>query len=113
MAWDKKSMWGPGYSLSDINAVAVSPMRDCLVSGEDDGCLRVFRYPAVGADVKSVVYAGHSSAIKGLAFSEDQRYIMSVGGYDVCMLQWRHILPSTRNQQHRAASAGPLGMRAD
>ena len=83
-------MWGPGYSLSDINAVAVSPMRDCLVSGEDDGCLRVFRYPAVGSDVKSVVYAGHSSAIKGLAFSEDQRYIMSVGGYDVCLLHLHH-----------------------
>jgi len=114
VSWDKKSIWGPGYSLSDINAVAVSPSERTLITGEDDGCIRMFRYPAVGDEMQSLVFPGHSSAIQGIVFSHDERYVLSVGGYDLCIFQWRHIITDPQDRPHASRhSAGPLGMRAD
>eukprot|EP00961_Rhodomonas_salina_P185132 2499918-Rhodomonas_salina.1 len=74
-----------------------------IVTGGNDGHIKLFRYPCIGDRVKFTAFIGHSSHVRNLSFSEDNQFLLSLGGHDCCIFQWRYIpkfpdrLPSPSN----------------
>ncbi|KAJ1475261.1 hypothetical protein T484DRAFT_1829075 [Baffinella frigidus] len=63
-------------------------------------------YPAVGDTCQ--IYSGHCSAVVALMFSSDDRYLFTVGGYDLCIFQWKHLRAEGPLQAKSGMLDGPL-----
>ena len=87
-----KGVW-PAYSdNTDVNAVDTSPDGTLLVSGDDYGDVRVFKYPSTTRRSESNAGIGaHSSHVSNVRFTSDGRYVLSTGGNDRTLMQWRVI----------------------
>jgi WD40 repeat protein len=91
---------------SDIYAADVSRsdgMVKTIVTGGNEGHIKLFRFPCVGDKANFTAFIGHSSHVKNLTFSQDNQFLLSLGGHDCCVFQWRYIpkfpdrLPSPSN----------------
>lgn len=60
-----------------------------LVVTDDSGNVRLYNFPCVAAVPGCLVYRGHSSHVEMARFSADGGVVVSVGGMDCCVLQWR------------------------
>eukprot|EP00658_Telonema_sp_P-2_P077592 TRINITY_DN7051_c0_g1_i8.p1 TRINITY_DN7051_c0_g1~~TRINITY_DN7051_c0_g1_i8.p1 ORF type:complete len:684 (+),score=158.29 TRINITY_DN7051_c0_g1_i8:706-2757(+) len=83
----------PGFvkemDMTDINMCDVSPDESLLVSGDDFGNVALYNYPCTNKADAAALYTGHSSFVMNVKFSKDGRYVMSAGGHDNTILQWR------------------------
>ena len=94
--WATQGAWPAEASPGDLNAVARSNRGDweegeCVLASADDyGMVRLSKYPAnVGlSDHKE--YGGHSSHVTNCAFSANDKWLVTTGGGDRCVLVWRH-----------------------
>ena len=79
---------------SDINSVDRSKaeydrgMR-IIASGDDKGQVRLLEYPCLVKNSQSVVGRGHSSHVTTVTFNENAKYLLSSGGEDQTIMQWR------------------------
>ena len=91
----------PEYSDgTDVNTVDRSKSRNLVVTGEDTFEVRLFRFPCLrigewGADnrknAKGKTSKGHMSHVMQVRFSKRDEVVLSAGGIDCCIFQWRHI----------------------
>jgi len=73
---------------SQINSVAVNDTRSLCITGDDEGNVNLFRYPVQkGGQLKA--FPGHSSHITRVHFALDDKYVLSAGGGDKSVFQWR------------------------
>jgi WD40 repeat protein len=59
------------------------------VTGDDFGKVKLFRYPCVVEHAPFRTFSGHSSHVMNVRFLADQRRVVSVGGHDGAIFQWR------------------------
>jgi len=59
-----------------------------LAAGDMFGNLKLYRYPCIQMEVMHLVGRGHSSPISSIRFTRDDKYILTTGLYDGCILQW-------------------------
>ena len=79
--WNVEGIYPKGIDSSHINGVAGSNDRKLIACGDDLGLITLFRDPArPGAMPRS--YRGHSEHVAKTCFSNDDKYLFSVGGYD-------------------------------
>jgi echinoderm microtubule-associated protein-like 6 len=116
LGWPVQGIWPPCADGTDINAVDRSPGGSLLATADDFGKVKVFRYPVVTPKSESNLYSGHSSHVtnvrwatglipsEGGALEAEDTYLISTGGNDKCIFQWRNVLhdedltrPSTRS----------------
>eukprot|EP00002_Diphylleia_rotans_P034049 TRINITY_DN7287_c0_g2_i1.p1 TRINITY_DN7287_c0_g2~~TRINITY_DN7287_c0_g2_i1.p1 ORF type:complete len:2704 (-),score=538.32 TRINITY_DN7287_c0_g2_i1:170-8281(-) len=90
-----QGMWPKCADGSDINAVARSYSGQVLATADDFGMVKLFRYPCKvkGAEFKE--YNGHSSHVTNIAFTTDDKYLISTGGGDMSIFVWRHVLSTS------------------
>jgi WD40 repeat protein len=60
-----------------------------LAVGNDNGKVGVYNYPSLVKSSKFVEGKGHSSHVTNVRWNKDDRYIISVGGEDQCLMMWR------------------------
>lgn len=60
-----------------------------LAVGENDGSVRLYKYPCVQPSAKSVSSKGHSSFISNLKWTADDQYIISTGCEDQTIIIWQ------------------------
>jgi WD40 repeat protein len=95
-------IWQDGECGNDINACHRSPDGHFLVSSGDDGLVRLFNYPAVIKEAPNHAFKGHSAFAENVRFLCDSNRVVSVGGGDRCLIQWKtygvtsHIPDKTR-----------------
>jgi len=63
-------------------------------TGDDDGKVKLFRWPAFGFKQAFRSYYGHGSFVSQVRFSYDDDYLISAGGTDMSIFQWRHVIPN-------------------
>uniref|UniRef100_A0A5S6K7R3 Sorting nexin-30 n=1 Tax=Xenopus tropicalis TaxID=8364 RepID=A0A5S6K7R3_XENTR len=84
-------VWPEGSDGTDINALARSRGMT-LVSVADDFCkVHLFRYPCNKPKAPSHVYSGHGSHVTNVRFTHDDSHLISLGGKDASIFQWRVV----------------------
>jgi microtubule-associated protein-like 6 len=96
-----EGVWPPHADGSDINAVAVQVYAvegapagapNALVATADDfGDVKVFLFPCTGKDAAFVKGVAHSSHVTNVKFSVDGKFLLSTGGHDCAVMQWKVI----------------------
>ncbi|XP_047466631.1 echinoderm microtubule-associated protein-like 1 isoform X9 [Mugil cephalus] len=84
-------LWPDGSDGTDINAVCRSNDKSLLVTGDDFGKVHLFSYPCSQFRAPSHVYGGHSSHVTNVTFLCDDGYLVSTGGKDMSVMQWRIV----------------------
>lgn len=83
-----------------VHAVDRSYDSSLLVTADDLGQLNLFRYPCVRAETcarsNRKSFAAHASAVLSCCWAcngprPDEEYVISAGGYDLTLMQWRRI----------------------
>jgi microtubule-associated protein-like 6 len=109
LGWPVQGIWGAEMKGSDINAVARSHTGHLLATSDDSGKVHLFRYPVMDTNKKgekSLQFSGHSSHIMNIKFTAGDEYLISVGGNDKCIFQWKHTMtePNSSNQSQSSKS---------
>jgi len=93
LGWAVQGIYGAGTDSLDIHAVDRS---EVLVEGHrllacsfDEGKVLLYRYPCVKKNAGRVEAFGHGSRVAAVKFSKNGNHLLSAGGEDLCVLQWR------------------------
>ena len=62
-----------------------------VVVGDTIGRLRTVRYPCVSSHSVARASFGHGGAVRRVRWSSDDAYVVSLGGADRCVFQWRAV----------------------
>ncbi|XP_023587448.1 echinoderm microtubule-associated protein-like 5 isoform X1 [Trichechus manatus latirostris] len=82
----------PKYSdINDINSVDGNYVGQVLVTADDYGVVKLFRYPCLRKGAKFKKYIGHSAHVTNVRWSHDYQWVISIGGADHSVFQWRFI----------------------
>ncbi|XP_058844082.1 echinoderm microtubule-associated protein-like 1 isoform X2 [Acipenser ruthenus] len=84
-------LWPEGSDGTDINGVCRSHEKKLLVTGDDFGKVHLFSYPCSQFRAPSHIYGGHSSHVTNVNFLHDDSYLISTGGKDMSIMQWRVV----------------------
>lgn len=85
-------VWSDGM---EVNTVHRSTKKfgnseyELLASGDNFGLVKLFRYPSSTKGSQFILGRGHSSHVTCVRFSPNDDYLVSTGGDDQCVLQWR------------------------
>ncbi|XP_041090623.1 echinoderm microtubule-associated protein-like 2 isoform X1 [Polyodon spathula] len=84
-------IWPGGADGTDINAVCRSPDKKLLATADDFGKVLLFSNPSSQPRAPSHSYSGHSSHVTNVAFLHDNSQLLSTGGKDMSILQWKVV----------------------
>jgi microtubule-associated protein-like 6 len=86
--WPVQGIYPEFADGTDVNSVDRSPDGSLLVTGDDVGTVKLFRYPALEKHSECKSYKGHSAHVMQVRFSKDGKFVYSVGGIDKAILQY-------------------------
>nr|XP_020441832.1 echinoderm microtubule-associated protein-like 6 isoform X2 [Monopterus albus] len=88
----------PKYSdETEINAVAANHAAAVLVTGDDHGLVKLYRFPCLRKGAKFKKYIGHSAHVTNVRWSHDLQWVLTTGGADHTLFQWRFLPESVMN----------------
>lgn len=76
------------------------PLPMCLHCGDNKCTLSFFRLQA-----PSYKYEGHGSHVTNVCFTHSDSHLLSMGGKDTCILQWRVMRGGAGDSRERLPSA--------
>jgi len=78
-----------------------------LVVADTFGRIRLYRYPCVNINTPYLEFKAHATgSIPAVRFSHDDRFVLSVGAQDRCLMQWRHVRDTTMDVADNAGDSG-------
>lgn len=86
--WTVDGIFPSGTDGTHINGVNGSNDGSLIVTADDFGLVNVFRDPCRNGS-KPFSVRGHSEHVVRAAFSNNDNYIFSIGGYDQTLMQWK------------------------
>lgn len=89
LGWGVQGTFDPLQDGTDINTTDQSPDKKLLVTGDDYGYVKLWRYPVTTERHSHRVMGGHSAHVMCTRFLSDQSYVLSFGGNDKCIFQWK------------------------
>jgi microtubule-associated protein-like 6 len=89
LGWSVQGIFDGQQDGTDVNNCDRSPDGKLLVTGDDYGYVNLFRYPVVMQGNARRIKVGHSSHVMNCKFLSDGSYVITAGGNDKCILQWR------------------------
>ena len=96
--WDSSIVQGP-FSVAPCPNPNVT-IRDCFIALQDEcvvctvddfGAVRLFAYPSDVGRAAYFEYLGHSAHVTNCCFMFNDKHLITVGGADRCVFQWRHL----------------------
>ncbi|RLO08443.1 hypothetical protein DYB28_005077 [Aphanomyces astaci] len=91
LGWPVQGIWPACADGTDINAVHRCHSGELVATGDDFGQVKLFRYPAVAKHSVSYSYAGHSSHVTNVRWLENDTHVITTGGLDRTIMQWKHV----------------------
>ncbi|XP_074128526.1 echinoderm microtubule-associated protein-like 3 isoform X2 [Sminthopsis crassicaudata] len=84
-------VWPDGSDGTDINSLCRSH-NERVVAVADDFCkVHLFLYPCARAKAPSRKFGGHGSHVTSVRFTHDDSHLISLGGKDASIFQWRML----------------------
>ena len=62
-----------------------------IATGDDDSKIHLYNYPVFKKGAKAKTFIGHASHVTNVKFSHDQSVLITIGGGDHTILQWKLI----------------------
>lgn len=84
--WDVQGLYQADWDGTDLNDACVS--NNLVASGDDYGWVRLHNYPAINRDMHKK-YQAHSAFVVGTEWTGKGDYLMTVGGIDYAIFQWK------------------------
>ncbi|KAL1006209.1 hypothetical protein UPYG_G00069270 [Umbra pygmaea] len=84
-------IWPKYANVTDINSVDANYSSAVLVTGDDFGLVKLFRFPCLKKAAKFKKYIGHSAHVTNVRWSHDLQWVLSTGGADHALFQWRFL----------------------
>ncbi|XP_058506821.1 echinoderm microtubule-associated protein-like 4 isoform X1 [Solea solea] len=100
-------VWPEGSDGTDINALIRSHNRKVIALADDFCKVHLFAYPCSTAKAPSYKYSAHSSHVTNVSFLYNDSHLISTGGKDTSIMQWRLVEKSSLclNDGHLSNSA--------
>lgn len=89
LGWPVQGIWPECADGTDVNSVCRSQSGKVIATSDDSGLVNLFRYPCVTPGSKAKSYRGHSSHVTSCCFTQDDQYLLTTGGSDNCVLQFK------------------------
>jgi len=91
LTWETQNIWDSDQDGSDVNGVDVfrGNGKALVATADDHGNVNLFRYPVIDVMNESRRFGGHSSHVTRVKFSPDGKYLVSTGGNDKSVVQWK------------------------
>ncbi|XP_074142782.1 echinoderm microtubule-associated protein-like 4 isoform X5 [Sminthopsis crassicaudata] len=84
-------VWPEGSDGTDINALVRSHNRKVIAVADDFCKVHLFQYPCSKPKAPSHKYSGHSSHVTNVSFTHNDNHLISTGGKDMSIIQWRVV----------------------
>ncbi|XP_019301928.1 echinoderm microtubule-associated protein-like 4 isoform X6 [Panthera pardus] len=93
-------VWPEGSDGTDINALVRSHNRKVIAVADDFCKVHLFQYPCSKAKAPSHKYSAHSSHVTNVSFTHSDSHLISTGGKDMSIIQWKLVekLPLPQNE---------------
>ncbi|NP_001273496.1 echinoderm microtubule-associated protein-like 4 isoform X5 [Mus musculus] len=93
-------VWPEGSDGTDINALVRSHNRRVIAVADDFCKVHLFQYPCSKAKAPSHKYSAHSSHVTNVSFTHNDSHLISTGGKDMSIIQWKLVekLPVPQNE---------------
>lgn len=91
LGWSVRGMWESGMDGTDINACAGNPDLGVLVASDDNGYVQLLNYPTLTSTPPRAKFGGHAAFVTNVVFTHDNKHVISVGGGDLTVFQWRIV----------------------
>jgi WD40 repeat protein len=69
-----------------------------LITGDDFSYVKAFRYPNFKGS-SYLKFIGHSSHVTNVKFSSDDNYVITIGGFDKSIFQWKFTKGNNETQK--------------
>jgi microtubule-associated protein-like 6 len=70
-----------------------SKNKKLIVTADDFGKVNLYRYPCVQKKASANEYRGHASHVMNARWTVNDEYVVTVGGNDRCIMEWKLIDP--------------------
>lgn len=90
LGWPVQGIWPKFADGTDVNSVDRAHNSALLATGDDFGKVNLFKYPCVTKGAKCQSALGHSSHVPAVRFTADDSHLISTGGHDRAVIQWKH-----------------------
>uniref|UniRef100_A0A8C7ZB26 EMAP like 3 n=1 Tax=Oryzias sinensis TaxID=183150 RepID=A0A8C7ZB26_9TELE len=98
-------VWLEGSDGTDINALCRSHS-ERIVAVADDFCkVHLFQFPCPKLKAPSHKYDGHGSHVTNVCFTHNDSHLLSMGGKDTCILQWKVVGGNRWDSKDKLGSA--------
>jgi len=75
--------------MTDVNMVEIDKSNTTIALGDDYGQVALYSYPCTRTDDEGKYYGGHSSHVTNVRFTPDASTLISTGGHDLSVFQWK------------------------
>ena len=100
LGWPVQGVWPKHADGTDISACdRAHTDESAVVVAEDFGMIKLFRFPCDVGRADYHGYVGHAHHVTNVRFSYNDMYVLSTGGGDRCVLQWRHYSPDEIDEE--------------
>ncbi|XP_067421140.1 echinoderm microtubule-associated protein-like 4 isoform X2 [Emydura macquarii macquarii] len=99
-------VWPEGSDGTDINALVRSRNRKVIAVADDFCKVHLFQYPCSKPKAPSHKYSAHSSHVTNVSFTHNDGHLISTGGKDMSIIQWRLVEKVTLPQNDIVVEIG-------
>ncbi|UJR29986.1 hypothetical protein I4U23_017533 [Adineta vaga] len=89
---DVVGIWPKDVKKDHINCAHATS--STIVTGDDQGAVKLFKFPCPEPGAESKVFYGHSDNVTNVRFLANERYLVSLGGDDCCIFLWKCVMES-------------------
>ena len=89
LGWAVQGIYPPGTDGTHVNGVDCDFERNLLLTSDDFGLINLYNYPCLEENTASKSFNGHSEHVVRAVFANEGKNIISIGGYDQTIIQWK------------------------
>jgi len=86
--WPVQGIFSSSEDSISVNICDKSPDGKLIVTGDDCGLVNIYRYPCLEGN-ESLSFKGHASQVPGVRFTSNGQHVLSTGGDDKTLIQWK------------------------
>ncbi|GMH75277.1 hypothetical protein TrLO_g13994 [Triparma laevis f. longispina] len=90
-SWPTFGTWSRHADGSATTTSDRSESETILVAGDNQGNVKLYRYPSAAKAALSHSYKGHSANVSKVRFANSDAHMISIGADDRCIFQWAHV----------------------